>query len=594
MTIEDSEEYDVLAGGSERPPASAAVRRRTAGRALGAGSLVLAVLAGGAVYVAARSGGGGSGPETVLPGNAFAFAAVDLEPSGSQRDGLADFVRRFPSARSDDADELRERAVTLLTKSFDLDYASDVKPWLGGHLAIAAFPVAKGRPQSVIAVEATDVAAAKTALAGMNDPPAVATSANYLLIASTQQTLDAALAAAETPLSKNPAFSADLAKLDGAQIAVGWVDNPRAADAFLYDMEHPAPNESFGGMDTYLSRIRAGAVGRTVAGLKAHGTYAEIVGYTVDRGNVEAAPAGVLHKLPDTTIGAAFAASGDSLLVGEGGGPFAGLGIAGQLPTMGLGLSSMLFSFAGGYSEVSHGSETAAASACAAPSPSPDGWSAVDCPVPTVVPSRLATAIPVPSEALTLPPQPAISPAAPPGQAELDKSAAAEIRVSPDTETYVDPTEEMATELAGGVGAVTFALGSWPVPGSNRAPNMALVATVKDATRADKLATRVKTQFASAFGEQPFSKVDGGVLTLASDAEYAGALGAGTLGDSALFKAAMGALGDDVEVAVFANLERVRDALPGYPKEWLPVSAIGMSSSRQGNDSVVRVRLVAR
>jgi hypothetical protein len=56
----------------------------------------------------------------------------------------------------------------------------------------------------------------------------------------------------------------------------------------------------------------------------------------------------------------------------------------------------------------------------------------------------------------------------------------------------------------------------------------------------------------------------------------------------------MGSLGEHVEVAVFVNLEVVRDITPGYPREWLPVSAVGLSSSREGADSVFRIRVVSR
>jgi hypothetical protein len=56
----------------------------------------------------------------------------------------------------------------------------------------------------------------------------------------------------------------------------------------------------------------------------------------------------------------------------------------------------------------------------------------------------------------------------------------------------------------------------------------------------------------------------------------------------------MGDLGDHVQLAVFANLERVRDNVPGYPVELRPVSAVGVSIGQHDGNGYLRVRVVSR
>jgi hypothetical protein len=81
---------------------------------------------------------------------------------------------------------------------------------------------------------------------------------------------------------------------------------------------------------------------------------------------------------------------------------------------------------------------------------------------------------------------------------------------------------------------------------------------------------------------------------MASDTAYKDKLGTGNLGGTELFELATGDLGDEVQVSLFANLERVREAVPGYPAEMKPVRAIGLSSGVQDGQGYIRLRVVAR
>ena len=110
--------------------------------------LVLALIGGVTVAVRGLSGGG-SQPEDVLPGGAFAFAKVDLDPSAGQKINALRFLRKFPALRdkvSLDAD-LREALFEGVAEEAgwgELDFDKDVSPWLGSRIAIAAYAPAEG------------------------------------------------------------------------------------------------------------------------------------------------------------------------------------------------------------------------------------------------------------------------------------------------------------------------------------------------------------------------------------------------------------------------------------------------------------------
>lgn len=618
MTSDESSAYEELSQGHDPAIATSAAGAGTAapaatppqrGRLLGIGSLVVALLAGGAVYAAARSGDQGPQPESVLPRTAFVFVKVDLEPEGPQAAAVGAFTARFPSASAKTAAELRTRVLTALSKSLEVDYVAGVQPWLGRRAAIAAFPTAGGKPEIVAAVQVTDVKAATAALSALKTPPAVSVNGEYLLLAKDAPTLAAAAAATgDEPLEEDSDFSADTARLEGDQIGVLWADNARAAEAAFFGMD-----KVMGGMaDVFgqqLKKVRAASVGRTVMGLHASSTYAELVGVTIDRGGKGAgsAPTSML-TLPDNTIAAGHVADGAALIPEGGFGFFGVLGIVESLSPL-VGLSSMAtlgLGVGGGDTMSASGSATACAvpapaygepeptceAAATFPAASYSASPAASQPAPTSAPSRPAPITP-PNPASTTNPQP-------PSVEEplLPPQPRFEFPVDGETEAhqpYEDPMAPLMKAFGGALsGAATVALGSLPAPGTKLAPDLALIAAVSDSSKAEAAAAAAKAQFSKAFTDTPFSAVSGGVLTMASDSEYAAKLGTGGLGKTELFQAAMGDLPATVELAIFVNLELVRGNVPGYSKEWLPVSAVGISSTRDGADTMMRIRMVSR
>ncbi len=582
---------------------------RLTGRMIGALALVVALMVGAIVVATVRSGDTGEGPESVVPGTSFAFAKIDLDPPADQRAALGAFAKKFPLAESNDFETLRRNAINALLTNWKLDYDKDVKPWLGRRAAVAGFPDAAGKSKVVFVLQTDDPDAAKAALAKLPDAPAVDARRGYVLVAEDSTVLAAALAAADRAvLSDNEAFKADTAKLQGDPVVVGWIDNKAAVAVLLAD----SPQD--GGGDPYTDQFRKNAIGRSVVGVHAATNYVEITGVTTGAPAMAVGRPERLATLPDDSIGAAYLRE-PGPIVKNG---FSGFGLAGQYI---FGFPGMLL-----YGISSFGSEsetvTASASATAYPCPVPSmppgakpdsldaGW-AEYCEMPAGIATATAgtsyapcpaedgkcvsygrSEAPLPSAA----PMPALSPAPCPAGAEhcmvAGQSSKGEVtnefahESEPDIFGLVRP---LADQLTGGA---TLVLGSLPAPGGKRSPDMALIGPVADPVIAKSAAQKVADVMAEEFEEKPAVGVQDGVLTLASDAAYAQGL-TGSLGKTALFTTAMGELGDNVHIAVFANLERVRDAASGYPKEWRPVSAVGASLARHGDDNVLRIRVVA-
>lgn len=148
------------------PSGSSSGGRRTA---LVAGGSVLALgVVGGAAWAAMSFFSTGDQPTEALPAGTLGYAAVDLDPSGSQKIEALRMIKKFPGLDKElggmDADD------DLLAKVFEeadcegLDYADDVQPWLGYRFAVAAVDLPDG-PVPVGVLQVSDAGAADAGLA---------------------------------------------------------------------------------------------------------------------------------------------------------------------------------------------------------------------------------------------------------------------------------------------------------------------------------------------------------------------------------------------------------------------------------------------
>jgi hypothetical protein len=142
-------------------------------RLIALGALVAggAVVAGGA-WAATSFFATGSQPSEALPDSTVAYFSVDLDPSGGQKIEAIKTLRKFPAFTDEidlqTDDDLRERFFEEVTKSGEcegLDYAADVKPWLGSRAAMAAVDLGEDEPTPVGVVQVTDAGKAEDGVA---------------------------------------------------------------------------------------------------------------------------------------------------------------------------------------------------------------------------------------------------------------------------------------------------------------------------------------------------------------------------------------------------------------------------------------------
>ena len=146
-------------------------------RLIAVGAIVVggAVVAGGA-WAATSFFATGSQPSEALPDSTIAYMSVDLDPSGGQKIEAIKMLRKFPAFTDqinlDTDDDIRERLFEELTKSGEcegLDYAADVKPWLGSRAAMAAVDLGEDEPAPVGVIQVSDADKAEAGMATLNE-----------------------------------------------------------------------------------------------------------------------------------------------------------------------------------------------------------------------------------------------------------------------------------------------------------------------------------------------------------------------------------------------------------------------------------------
>lgn len=222
----------------------------------GAGLLVLGLVAG-VTYGVGQLSGGGAQPEEALPAGAFGFVKVDLDPPAGQKiDGFR-FLRKFPALRERlGTEDLREVVFDVFADGVggwdDVDFDSQVAPWMGKRIGIAAYPPPETDdvfpdPTVVVAVQVTDAAQAQQGLERLADlevaehsgPGTSPRSAgrlgfvvtgDYALLAETQKLADKAAHDAEaSQLADDETLASDLAAA-GDGVSAAWLDMDAAVE----------------------------------------------------------------------------------------------------------------------------------------------------------------------------------------------------------------------------------------------------------------------------------------------------------------------------------------------------------------------------
>jgi hypothetical protein len=237
-------------------------------RLIALGAIVVggAAVAGGA-WAATSFFATGSQPAQALPDSTIAYASVDLDPSGSQKIEAIKTLRKFPGFTDkinlETDDDLRERLFEEITSSGEcegLDYAADVKPWLGSRAAVAAVDLGEDQPAPVAVVQVTDAGKAEDGVAKLIDTCGGGASdaeardvggwvvdGDWLVLAETDEVAQQVVDAAG---SSTLADDASFAKWTGEAGDDGFMSFYVAKDAAKYLGDAAGMGAMFGGLST--------------------------------------------------------------------------------------------------------------------------------------------------------------------------------------------------------------------------------------------------------------------------------------------------------------------------------------------------------
>jgi Protein of unknown function (DUF3352) len=265
-----------------------------------------------------------SGPQAseALPANAVFYAGLDLDPTASQKIDALRFLNHFPAfrdsagltdANADIADQVVGKAIDKLNCA-GVEYAGDVKPWLGDRFGLAVMPSTAQRGVPVVfAVQVSDDDAAKAGIQALNACDAATASTptgnamgvsfvnGFMLLAETQAQADTyARSAARHSLADDPHFTADLSSLGDLGVATMWVDIAGALKSYAGDL--PA--------GTGLDGVTSGA-GRMAATFRFASDHVEVAtSLFADATPVEHVVNPVV-RLPESTVFAMSMSGGD-------------------------------------------------------------------------------------------------------------------------------------------------------------------------------------------------------------------------------------------------------------------------------------------
>jgi len=192
---------------------------------------------GGGWLAFSKLNGGGPQPESVLPADTIAFVKVDMNPSGAQKVAAVRFALRFPDAKGKvtETSDLRKVAFEKMQDDGDfkdLDYATDVAPWIGDRFGVGLLPGAstKDKPIAVMVLAVTDEEKAKASLPQLTAKSKTACGvSDGFAVCSEDRTTVTLLTEADhgTTLAEAPGFSADMEALGEDGVAAAWVDLKR-------------------------------------------------------------------------------------------------------------------------------------------------------------------------------------------------------------------------------------------------------------------------------------------------------------------------------------------------------------------------------
>ena len=151
-------------GGNPLGSPQAGGGRRRRALVVVSGAVVVALAAALVMVASRRSHNEASRAAGIVPADAIGFVSISLEPSLLQRKDLFQIARKFPQGQVQRSfGESKDKLLTEVAKSVCLDYATQVKPWLGSEVALAVLP-GSSEPAPVVLIRVNDETKARLAL----------------------------------------------------------------------------------------------------------------------------------------------------------------------------------------------------------------------------------------------------------------------------------------------------------------------------------------------------------------------------------------------------------------------------------------------
>jgi len=296
--------------------ASAGGGRRRAG--LLVGGLAAALLLGGAgVFAVQQLSGSGAQPADVLPGDAFGYLRLDIDPSAGQKIAAVRFLGKLPQVKGTlGADDPRKKLWELAAKDASndcvakLSFDNDIAPWLGDRVGAAIRPGGtQDRPNVAVAIQVKDESLAKDALTRLfacdQGADAELRMRDGYAIVTPSGLGDANLAAvSKGSLSQNVTFTGDMAALGEQGVLSAWFDFSTG----LKEVQKLS--------DDAAAVPASDATGRLAAALRFDPEYVELAGVTRGVTGVKSVPGNgaELTNLPDDTAAALHLSGADQAL----------------------------------------------------------------------------------------------------------------------------------------------------------------------------------------------------------------------------------------------------------------------------------------
>lgn len=236
----------------------APVKRKSKKTAIIAGVLALALLVGGGFLAWSLLRGATPAAAKGIPSNALAVFEVNLNPSAGDKLAVKELAAKFPFLKdeaNDAGDDYKKALWSVLAKTDKSapDYESEVKPWLGDSLAIAALPgkdsSRSGLNSYVFSVQVTNKDSAK-AFTDKHIKDRKIVFVDDLMVIASDEDSDISESSLKNNITSVESYKADMGKLGDGFLATAWVSSDLVKQA--------SESGKTGSTDVLESRFAAG------------------------------------------------------------------------------------------------------------------------------------------------------------------------------------------------------------------------------------------------------------------------------------------------------------------------------------------------